>query len=176
MAVHVFIRKLNKDNDADVNIVFSNLHKKLFAIKLRNIQHVDTLCKWTEELKILTIANKDGKNDQNYYKCHDNTCSSCYHTCKELHWPRQAKKYLRACAKYADSHHPVHVQSFIRAVTLPWKIFNESPDQTERVGRLIRGFDMPVDTFFAWRGPYILLKHVGDGGMRKYTISFKVFV
>ena len=32
------------------------------------------------------------------------------------------KQYLRACAKCADSHHPAHAQSLVRACSLHWNI------------------------------------------------------
>ena len=74
-------------------------------------------------------------------------------TCSSLHEPRQAKKCLRTCAKYANSDHPAHAQSIIRAFALhsyipryPMKLLadREGPDQTARMRRLILTFAVRI--------------------------------
>ena len=47
-----------------------------------------------------------------------NICCAMCEKALVLHVPRQAKTYLRACAKCADSHHTAHTQSLIWAFAL----------------------------------------------------------
>ena len=75
------------------------------------------------------------------------------------------KKCLRTCAKCADSDHPSHAQSLIRAFALHWNILqhpmiqlvdSKGPYQTARMRRLIWAFTVRIctETYFRMARAY----------------------
>ena len=91
--------------------------------------------------------------------------------------PGQAKKCLRTCAKYADSDHPAHAQSIVRALALhsyilwcPMILLADSagPDQTARMHRLIWVFAVRIYPKIRFRMELpICTRHAASTGRKR---------